>query len=156
MFRLFLFGVGLLPVSIFLATDGLSRHVAWIVMERSFLFFARLFLVGILVIGHGITPGNYRRGLVSIPRDGCLPLEADWRLQALDNASSDRSFGGQYVGWHLRQYADLIRVPPLSACQFIEGSVGKESRSPWSTRRRITVASARLTSSLSLIRAEKH
>jgi hypothetical protein len=56
LFRLFLFGVGLLPVSIFLAADGLSRHVAWIVVERSLLFLARLFLVGILVIGHGILP----------------------------------------------------------------------------------------------------
>ena len=46
------FSVGLLRF-ILAGADGLSGHVAWIVMKRSRLFFARLFLIWILVIGHG-------------------------------------------------------------------------------------------------------
>jgi len=40
--------------AIFGGTDGLSGHVAWIVVERSRLFFAWLFLVWVLVVGHGL------------------------------------------------------------------------------------------------------
>jgi hypothetical protein len=45
--------VGLLRL-IFAGADGLSGHVAWIVMELSRLLFARLLLVWILVVGHGM------------------------------------------------------------------------------------------------------
>jgi hypothetical protein len=107
LFRLFLFGVGLLSVSIFLATDGLSRHVAWIVMERSFFFFARLFLVGILVIGHGIL----------------------LRTQSPDNnAASDRLFGRAIGRIGTCGNTRLFGCWPSNACQFMEGSVGKEHR----------------------------
>jgi hypothetical protein len=33
---------------------GLSRHVSWIVMERSRLLFSRLLLIWILIVGHGM------------------------------------------------------------------------------------------------------
>jgi hypothetical protein len=49
----YLVGVGLLLRLIFAAADGLSGHVARIVMELPRLLFARLLLVWILVVGHG-------------------------------------------------------------------------------------------------------
>ena len=45
--------VGLLRL-VFVGADGLSGHVAWIVMECSRLLFARLLLGWILVVGHGM------------------------------------------------------------------------------------------------------
>jgi hypothetical protein len=39
---------------IFAGADGLSGHVAWIVMELSRLLFAGLLLVWIFVVGHGM------------------------------------------------------------------------------------------------------
>jgi len=39
---------------VFPGADGLSGHVAWIVVERSSFFFAGLFLVWILIVGHGM------------------------------------------------------------------------------------------------------
>jgi hypothetical protein len=44
--------VGLLLGLVFAGADDLSGHVAWIVMKRSRLFFARLLLIWILVVGH--------------------------------------------------------------------------------------------------------
>ena len=45
--------VGLLR-RVFVGADGLSGHVARIVMKCSRLFFARLLLIWILVVGHGM------------------------------------------------------------------------------------------------------
>jgi hypothetical protein len=47
----YLISIGSLRL-IFVRSNGLSGHVAWIVMERSRLLFARLLLVRILVVGH--------------------------------------------------------------------------------------------------------
>jgi hypothetical protein len=43
--------VAFLAIIIFAAVGGLPRHVAWIVMKRSWLFFSRLPLVRIFVVG---------------------------------------------------------------------------------------------------------
>jgi hypothetical protein len=58
------------PLTIFGGTDGLSGHVAGIIMELSRLFFVRLFLIWVLVVGHGGLLGLFKFADLAPPTCG--------------------------------------------------------------------------------------